>query len=336
METINPTATTNPNSTSEEPKGSKRVTKPRYSRFMQQELPSWNPILTPRWVIFLFSIIAAAFIPIGIFSLQASHKVVEIVNQYEKACANQATDKVAYIQDSKISKKCTRILTVPRDMKSPIFVYYQLDNFYQNHRRYFSSRNNIQLKDPNKASTTKGCKNEAETKDKSPIVPCGLIAWSLFNDTFSFSRGNETLEVNKKEISWNTDRNERFGNDVYPKNFQSGSVIGGKSLDPNKPLSEQEDLMVWMRVAALPTFRKLYGKIEVDLKANDKITVSLENNYNTYSFGGTKKLVLSTATWIGESLRIQRICHGIGKLEGIIRWFFFFIISKCSILPFLC
>lgn len=67
----------------------------------------------------------------------------------------------------------------------------------------------------------------------------------------------------------------------------------------HEQLSEQEDLIVWMRTAALPTFRKLYGKIEVDLKANDTITVTLENNYNTYSFNGKKKLVLSTTSWLG-------------------------------------
>jgi hypothetical protein len=54
-----------------------------------------------------------------------------------------------------------------------------------------------------------------------------------------------------------------------------------------------------MRTAALPTFRKLYGRIYVDLKKNDTITVKLSNNYNTYNFGGKKKLVLSTATWLG-------------------------------------
>lgn len=54
-----------------------------------------------------------------------------------------------------------------------------------------------------------------------------------------------------------------------------------------------------MRTAALPTFRKLYGKIEVDLEANEKVTVVIQNNYNTYSFGGKKKLVLSTTSWIG-------------------------------------
>jgi LEM3 (ligand-effect modulator 3) family / CDC50 family len=56
---------------------------------------------------------------------------------------------------------------------------------------------------------------------------------------------------------------------------------------------------VWMRTAALPTFRKLYGRIEEDIPANEELTVVIENNYNTYSFGGKKKLVLSTATWIG-------------------------------------
>ena len=54
-----------------------------------------------------------------------------------------------------------------------------------------------------------------------------------------------------------------------------------------------------MRTAALPTFRKLYGKIEVDLEANETIQVILENNYNTYSFNGKKKLVLSTTSWLG-------------------------------------
>lgn len=64
-------------------------------------------------------------------------------------------------------------------------------------------------------------------------------------------------------------------------------------------LSDQEDLIVWMRTAALPTFRKLYGKIEVELHIGDTINVTLKNNYNTYSFNGKKKLVLSTTSWLG-------------------------------------
>lgn len=65
-----------------------------------------------------------------------------------------------------------------------------------------------------------------------------------------------------------------------------------------RQLSEQEDLIVWMRTAALPTFRKLYGKIETDIEVNDVVLV-IENNYNTYEFGGRKSIVLSTTTWVG-------------------------------------
>ena len=64
-------------------------------------------------------------------------------------------------------------------------------------------------------------------------------------------------------------------------------------------LNQQVDLIVWMRTAAMPTFRKLYGKIEVDLQPNTDVTVEIEKNYNTYSFGGKKILVLSTASWPG-------------------------------------
>ncbi|KAI7742932.1 hypothetical protein M8C21_010403 [Ambrosia artemisiifolia] len=184
-------------------------------------------------------------------------------------------------------------------MKKPIYVYYQLDNFYQNHRRYVKSRSDPQLRSRNKENDVSSCKPE-DSVNGTAIVPCGLVAWSMFNDTFSFSRnGNVQLPITKKGISWKSDRDHKFGKDVFPKNFQNGTLIGGAHLNESIPLSAQEDLIVWMRTAALPTFRKLYGKIEVDLQEGDTIKVVLQNNYNTYSFSGKKKLVLSTASWLG-------------------------------------
>lgn len=278
--------------------------RPKYSRFTQQELPACKPILTPKWVIFAFTIISVVFIPIGVASLLASRDVVEIIDRYETACIpegfrNDKLRRLTYIQNPSSNKTCNRALTVPKRMKHPIYVYYQLDNFYQNHRRYVKSRNDEQLRDSSKENSTSSCDPEDTTSNKSVIVPCGLIAWSLFNDTYSFARNSQDLTVNKKGISWKSDRDHKFGDNVFPKNFQTGTLIGGGKLDPKTPLSEQEDLIVWMRTAALPTFRKLYGKIEVDLEANDVITVVLQNNYNTYSFGGKKKLVLSTTSWLG-------------------------------------
>ncbi|XP_052208156.1 ALA-interacting subunit 3 [Diospyros lotus] len=273
--------------------------RPKYSKFTQQQLPACKPILTPKWVISAFMLVSIVFIPIGVASLFASRDVVEIIDRYDTDCIPQASrsNKVKYIQ-TEGDKTCNRTLRVPKRMKHPIYVYYQLDNFYQNHRRYVKSRSDEQLKDKKSENETSGC----DPEDKShglPIVPCGLIAWSLFNDTYSLSRNNQPLNITKKGISWKSDREHKFGKDVFPKNFQSGAIIGGKNLSINTPLSDQEDLIVWMRTAALPTFRKLYGKIEVDLEENEQIHVVLHNNYNTYSFDGKKKLVLSTTSWLG-------------------------------------
>ncbi|XP_077221243.1 ALA-interacting subunit 1-like [Tasmannia lanceolata] len=275
--------------------------KPKYSRFTQQELPACKPILTPGWIITTFTFVGIIFIPIGLASLFASQRVVEILDRYDTDCIPETlqNDKLAFIRSSKTNKTCTRTLIVPKNMKSPVYVYYELYNFYQNHRRYVKSRSDKQLQSRKSENETSTCDPEATTSNGSSIVPCGLIAWSLFNDTYRFSRNNKVLEVSKKNIAWKSDQDHKFGDDVYPKNFQSGGLIGGAKLNASKPLSEQEDLIVWMRTAALPTFRKLYGKIDVDLEANDKIAVVIENNYNTYSFGGKKKLVLSTTTWIG-------------------------------------
>ncbi|KAJ1290819.1 hypothetical protein BS78_02G272300 [Paspalum vaginatum] len=292
---------TGPSSSQDDPGATrKKRNKPQYHSFTQQELPAWKPILAPQTVIPVLLFVGIIFIPLGLTCIAASNKVVEVIYQYETRCVPKYMlgNKVAYIQNSLINKACTRILKVPKDMKRPIYIYYQLDKFYQNHRRYVKSRNNMQLRNPKEVNNTQYCKPEA-TEHGSPIVPCGLVAWSLFNDTYSFARGNEALIVNKRGISWRSEREVIFGNRVFPKNFQNGSLIGGGTLDPNIPLSEHEDLMVWMRTAALPTFRKLYGRIDVDLQADEQIMVTIQNNYNTYSFGGKKALVLSTAGVLG-------------------------------------
>ncbi|CAB4276489.1 unnamed protein product [Prunus armeniaca] len=271
-----------------------------FYQFTQQSLPACKPVLTPAWVITTFLLVGAIFIPVGLITLHASQNVVEIVDQYDTECVPEAfkSNKVAYIKDNLISKNCSRYLKVYKHMKAPIYIYYQLDNYYQNHRRYVKSRSDQQLLHGLGYNDTSSCKPE-ESKNGLPTVPCGLIAWSLFNDTYTFIRGRTELKVNRKNIAWKSDRDHKFGKHVYPFNFQNGTLIGGGKLDPRIPLSDQEDLIVWMRTAALPSFRKLYGRIEEDLDADDVLVVNLTNNYNTYSFGGKKKIVLSTSSWLG-------------------------------------
>ena len=83
---------------------------------------------------------------------------------------------------------------------------------------------------------TKDCDPEGYSADGAPIVPCGLVAWSLFNDTYTISVNKKAIEVNKKDIAWQSDKNKKFGNDVYPRNFQNGNLIGGAKLNASIPV----------------------------------------------------------------------------------------------------
>jgi hypothetical protein len=222
-------------------------------------------------------------------------------------------DPVSYIQNPSADHRCNVTLVVPKMMKGPVFVFYELDRFHQNHRRYLKSRSTRQHQGEGLKSVD-SCHPIARVSQRDPIVPCGLIAWTLFNDTYEFGLLNSPtgpplrISVVQTGIAWKSDVQVKFSNKVYPQNFpnnvnnqtgRSRIPVGGASLDPALPLSRDENLMVWMRAAPMPRFRKLYGRIEHNLHAGQIINVSIANVYNTYSFNGSKSLVLTTTSFLG-------------------------------------
>lgn len=157
-------------------------------------------------------------------------------------------------------------------------MYYGLTKFYQNHQKYIKSRDDQQLI----GSATTKVKAECEPYDyvyngteKLVYAPAGAIANSLFNDTLSLdyhgqnSQKNSTVSVGllKKGIAWSSDANTKFANPqswsgtARPKNWQKNVY----ELDPDDPTNNgyrNQDLIVWMRTAALPSFRKFYRRVE--------------------------------------------------------------------------
>eukprot|EP01098_Paradermamoeba_levis_P012613 TRINITY_DN5550_c0_g1_i2.p1 TRINITY_DN5550_c0_g1~~TRINITY_DN5550_c0_g1_i2.p1 ORF type:complete len:321 (+),score=95.35 TRINITY_DN5550_c0_g1_i2:93-1055(+) len=257
--------------------------------FKQQQLKAWQPILTPQPVIIAFLVVGIIFIAIGIPLLIASNSVVEVEKRYDDLGGPNSTQ----VQ-----------FEIPSTMSSPVFIYYKLENYYQNHRRYVRSRNDNQLRGQEVTSLSglsecnprKSVNGSSDPKDF--YNPCGLIAWSVFNDTFKVERGGQELSIDKQDIAWSSDKSYKF------KNIEADKFKGVKP----SPLSDQErfpgyveneDFIVWMRVAALPTFRKLYGKINLELKAGDTITINIKNVYPVSGFNGKKYVVLSTMSWMG-------------------------------------
>ncbi|KAF8426625.1 LEM3/CDC50 family protein [Tirmania nivea] len=203
---------------------------------------------------------------------------------------------------------------IPNNLSVPIFFYYRLTNFYQNHRRYIKSIDERQLK--GQAVTLSALKRSdacspliTDTDTGKPYYPCGLIANSLFNDTFSHplwittnnGSNNEMYVITDKGIAWESDR-DRYKKSLYQNSDVMPPQIGGDGYTDEKPipdLSEREDFQVWMRTVGLLTFSKLARKNTISPMLKGTYYVNITDNFNIKKYSGTKSIVISTTTVIG-------------------------------------
>lgn len=183
-----------------------KIEKLKQSKFKQQTLPAWRPVPTAMSTMFTFSIFSVIFLAIGILLFVMSDQIFELSQRYEDVCEGQL----------QTGSTCTIEFNISQDeisdsVKNPIYVYYQLDNFYQNHRRYVKSRENDQLLgnfipvselgacDPIKEvqhlwANQRVNLNGVILPDEAPAIPCGLVAKSIFNDTFELYKVVDNVE----------------------------------------------------------------------------------------------------------------------------------------------
>ncbi len=60
----------------------KKKSKGCWYRFTQQQLPAWQPVLTPKCVVATFYVLAAIILPLGAVLLHASNSVTRFVFDY--------------------------------------------------------------------------------------------------------------------------------------------------------------------------------------------------------------------------------------------------------------
>lgn len=270
------------------------------------------------------------------------------------------------LSSSKPSRTCTVEFDIKEKMEGPVYVYYQLENFYQNHRRYVKSRSDAQLRgDDVSLSSLKDSCDPLWEKDGQVLNPCGLIANSMFNgaatcglprpapppplnraappppDVFTPAK-SANVRLLEHGIAWDSDVKTKFNN---PEEFSKCNSQPAPSSCPNDlwinqiypnisaPYNlnttgvENEHFIVWMRTAALPTFRKLYGRIPETLPAGTKLSFEVDSSaspsaplpvflaaadhmplpppsppaadFRVDEFEGKKSIVLSTTSWLG-------------------------------------
>jgi hypothetical protein len=208
---------------------------PRNSNFKQQTMKAYKPVPTVKSAAIIFTVLGIIFIIVGSVLLYYSLKIKEHKEQYDDKddCKDTKHGK---------TKFCSVTFDVDEDMDGPVYFYYQLDNFYQNHRRYVKSKSSDQLKgnkisesaaeldcDPivymndldltadtlNLISKKYDLKEQwtpAQANSKDIIAyPCGKIAQTFFNDTFEmFNENGDKVKIEEDDISWKSDRDNKF------------------------------------------------------------------------------------------------------------------------------
>jgi len=112
-----------------------KIDKLKQSKFKQQMLPAWRPVPSFGSTMVIFGIFGVLFLSLGVTLYVMSEKIDGAIIQYDGCADNPSGETIV----------CTKGFTLSSDIQAPVYVYYQLDNFYQNHRRYVKSRSNQQL-----------------------------------------------------------------------------------------------------------------------------------------------------------------------------------------------
>ncbi|KAI9482908.1 MAG: CDC50/LEM3 family [Benjaminiella poitrasii] len=313
--------------------------KPANTAFKQQRLKAWQPLLTPKTVLPTLFVAGIIFAPLGGLFLYESDTVNEIIidythckdanstaqsldsNLYSYRFTDEGTGQMyaptyRFIPNSVEGESgiCAIRFTVPIQLKTPIFLYYRLTNFYQNHRKYVKSLSYNQLHGDviTTAEAQSSCSPVAVDENNKIYYPCGLIANSMFNDTFSVyfvnppgSTESKDMQFSETGIAWPADKKRLADTKmnpadiVPPPNWVKKYPNGYSAEDIFHP-QDDEHFQVWMRTSWYPTFRKLYSALREGTLEAGTYEVNVTLNYDITAYGGTKSIILTGTSFLGD------------------------------------
>ena len=174
---------------------------------------------------------------------------------------------------------------------------------------------------------------------------------------------NDDVEVIRTGIAWDSDKRLKFKNPVAceSKGNETNECLKQSFKEFAKPMDwkrnlweldtinpennglQNEDLILWMRPAAFSNFRKLYRKINHTSTENQRLSLKFETglpkgnysflieyNFEVKSFNGTKAIVLTTLSALGNKtpflayayIVVGSICVLFGIIFLIAHWKF--------------
>uniref|UniRef100_A0AC34RJ14 Cell cycle control protein n=1 Tax=Panagrolaimus sp. JU765 TaxID=591449 RepID=A0AC34RJ14_9BILA len=319
--------------------------KPSRSAFFQQKLRSHWPLLTLPWALIITAVVETILVIAGIalyvVAFEAKQGVIEYthctktnnvsISSYYSAKYADSSSHSSFLaelrhNETSENKTCFYDIELQEDYNGDVRFYYGLENYYQNTRFYFRSRNDIQLQGK-KLTMVEDCSPYDYVKDAgnktTAIAPCGFVANSLFNDTFTLEYKINGTQI---PVPWTTQG--LLDPKIYEK-YVNPPIKPGETLcdafkGTKKPIAwhippcelddgdggigfQNFDFMIWMQTAALPKFRKLYralNKTEDDIFENGlpkgSYVLKITDNYPVDDYDGKKRFIIGIGGLRGQ------------------------------------
>ncbi|CAG8563238.1 12850_t:CDS:2, partial [Acaulospora colombiana] len=165
---------------------------------------------------------------------------------------SNVTHPYAINPNNKTTRQCSILFYVYKDISPPIHLYYRLTNFYQNERE---DAKVSQSQIPSSSIHAGWSRIPFLMIDTSQST---VATYNITNITYNFTSTGiaapgDSSKYGKTHYSLSEIRpppnwEHRYPNGTYTEAFP-----------PINP-AEDEHFQVWMRIAGLPNFRKIYGK----------------------------------------------------------------------------
>ncbi|ODN00473.1 putative ALA-interacting subunit 4 [Orchesella cincta] len=340
------------------------------TKFSQQKLDGWEPIVTPKTIWKQLCVLGILITAMGVCMLvfDILH-TSEIIIPYSSSTECEMVRKDIFqlnLRAADCKEKCTHVsdricsteFTVPFDMHTPVYIYYEITNFHQNHRLYTKSKDDHQLFGrlydfQDQPVIPYGC-SPAELIDRTGKVyyPCGAIAGSMFSDVFTLeNKTGSKIPIDETHISFTDFKKLKYAQPLGLDdpmdyvNYKNGEFI--KQFTWPKHWSEERwkewfesggvknpAFVNWMQPYHSSTIRKLYGSISGTVEGCQKDRVLCRGSYKfaiKYRFDvdstkpkSKKNIILATTSFFGT--------RNIPRAIAIIS--FGLIILICSVLFF--
>lgn len=329
--------------------------RPTENRFTQQRLKAYNPSWTPNNILPLYMLVAAVFVIVGGSLLAISSHVDQITIYYQDCTTAAPTDDFAAMpaghfnfdfhknksfntaptwrfvddpsDDSQERGTCQIRFTIPHEIKKSVYVNYLLERFSANHRRYVLSFSEDQIRGKRASwsdihdNTGINCKVLGRDDNGKIIYPCGLIANSMFNDSYPMElinvNDNTNYSLTNKGINWHSDKG-RFKKTKYsptevvpPPNWVKMYPEGYN--DTNMPnIHEWEEFQNWMRPAAFGHAAKLIRVNKNDSLPAGEYQINIGLHWPVTEYHGKKGVYITHGSSIGGKNPFLGIVYLIG------------------------